>query len=344
MAKKDGETVALRAYRRIGAALPKGIAGYFARRLEVAGIREEPRVWLGMRTLLAFCVGSILMLAYLIKYNPIATPLTSAITIALIASGFGATAILIYLRLYFRIADRTTAVEKALPDFLLLTVSNLRSGLSPFEAFVSASRPEFGALHEEVRLAAAKAGGTASLEDALERIGRRFDSPVLSRTISLFTKGIRAGGRLTSLLESNAEEVRRIQDLRAELATSTRTYVIFLGFIIILVMPFLLSVSTQFLAVFISLQSQGAASGGTIPGNVPTFSGKVTITLGEMTMIAIATLAITSLLASSLLGMIMRGNALYGLKYFPIFVLASIAFFFAARTVVGSMLSAFGGP
>jgi pilus assembly protein TadC len=340
--KEESKVLAFRAYRRIGAALPKGVVAYFEKKLKFAGIRDEPRVWLGMRAMLAFSIGSILTLLYLIIYNPIATPESGTITLSLLVGGLIAVIVLFYLKLYLRIADRTNAVEKVLPDFLLLTVSNLRAGMSPFAAFVSASRPEFGALYDEVRLSTAKAGGTASLVDALNEIGDYFDSSILRRTVNLFGKGIRSGGQLTKLLNSNAEEVRRIQDLRAELATSTRTYAIFLGFIIVIVMPFLLSVSTQFLMVFLKLQKESDGQQVSIPGNVPTFAGKVLIDLDQMLLISIGTLVLTSLLASSLLGIIIRGKPIYGVKYFPIFATASIIFFFIAKGVIGTFLSAFG--
>lgn len=342
MASKDGRIVSLRPYRRIGAALPEPVLRHFERKLRHAGIHEEARVWLGMRVLLAFCAGAILMLAYLIIYNPFATPESAATVLVLIAAGFLMSFALSYLALYFRIADRASGVEKALPDFLMLTVSNLRSGMSPFPAFVGASRPEFGALHEEVLTSTAKASGTSSLVDALGEIGENFDSAILRRTINLFAKGIRSGGQLTKLLHSNAEEVRRIQDLRAELTSATRTYTIFLGFIIILVMPFLLSVSSQFLAVFLKLQSESSGQDNSALGDIPTFAGKVLITNEEMFAVSIATLVLTSLLASSLLGIVIRGRALYGVKYFPMFAAASIAFFFVARSIIGSFLSAFG--
>ncbi|MEW6722252.1 MAG: type II secretion system F family protein [Candidatus Micrarchaeota archaeon] len=331
-----------RPFRRIGAALPGPVLAHFARKLRHAGIREDVRVWLGVRTLLAFCAGSVLMLLYLIIYNPIATPESALIVCGLVSGGFAASGALTYLGLYFRITDRTSAVERILPDLLMLTVSNLRAGMSPFSAFVSASRPEFGALHREVMVSAARASGTSSLVDALREIGENFDSPVLGRIITLFAKGIRSGGTLTKLLHSSAEEVRNIQDLRAELASATRTYVIFLGFIIVLVMPFLLSVSLQFLTVFLRLQAETGSEEAVPIGDIPSFAGAVLITAQEMEAVSLATLVITSMLASCLLGIVVRGRALYGLKYFPWFAIASALSFFMARAVVGSFLSAFG--
>jgi hypothetical protein len=246
-----------------------------------------------------------------------------------------------YLLLYFQIADRTSEVEKVLPDFLLLTVSNLRAGMPPFTAFVHAARPQFGPLYEEVKFSTAKAGGTASLVDALNEISDYFDSQVLKRTVNLFTKGIKSGGQLSKLLNSCADEIRRIRDLRAELNTSTRTYTIFLGFIIIVIMPFLLSVSTQFVTIFLALQPTDTDLDIENMANIPSFSGKILITPEEMIAVSIATLLVTSLFVSGLAGIISKGKALYGVKYFPVFALASIVAFIIARMFIGGIFASF---
>ncbi len=253
-------------------------------------------------------------------------------------------AIAYYLFLYFRIANRTAAVEKILPDFLLLVLSNLRAGMSPFSAFVHAARPEFGPLYAEVRRSAGRAGGGTSLPDVLNDVGSKFDSKVFKRTIALFAKGINSGGQLGKLLKSSADEIRHIQDLRAELITATRTYTIFLGFIIVIIMPFLLGVSTHFVTIFTHVQNEaGTGTSDVIVGNVPSLSGKISITADEMVLTSVAALLSTSLLVSGLMGIIGRGNAVYGVKYFPVLSIASILLFFLAKTVVASLLSGFTG-
>ncbi|VVC02938.1 Type II secretion system (T2SS), protein F [Candidatus Bilamarchaeum dharawalense] len=341
--KKEKKSImGQRPYRRIGMALPKGIVGIFRKKLLHAGVREDVEIWIGKRVLLSLCVGIILVMIYLILYNPITSTETSLIALGLFISGTIPVFALSYLVLYFQIADRTSSLEKVLPDFLLLTASNLRAGMSPFAAFIGAARPEFGALYDEVKLSTGKASGTASLIDSLQEVQLYFDSPILKRTIGLFVKGIRSGGHLAKLLNSSAEEIRRIQDLRAELTTATRSYTIFLGFIVVLVMPFLLSVSTHFLAVFLKIQPENDLGNGSLAANLPSFSGKVLITPDQMFLASIAILVLTSLLMSCLIGIIGKGRILYGIKYFPIFAMGSVGFYFFARMVIGSFLSGFG--
>ncbi|MFH1521030.1 MAG: type II secretion system F family protein [Candidatus Micrarchaeota archaeon] len=335
-------TMQQRPYRRIGSAIPEGIRQMFKKKLTHAGIREDVETWLGKRILLSLAIGMILLVLYLIIYDPITSIETSGIAISLFFASAIPIFIFAYLKLYFQIADRATALEKVLPDFLLLTASNMRAGMSPFAAFIGAARPEFGALYEEIRLSAGKASGTASILDSLQEIQTHFDSKILKRTIGLFVKGIRSGGHLAKLLNSSADEIRKIQDLRAELTTTTRSYTIFLAFIIVLIMPFLLSVSTHFLTVFLKIQPGEEMSSADIVGGLPSFSGKVLITPDQMFLTSVVVLVLTSLLMSCLIGVIGKGRIIYGVKYFPIFAVCSVCFYLVAKFVVGTLLAGFG--
>ena len=330
-----------RVFRRIGKGLPKTVVVFFKDKLTFAGVREEVQVWIGKKALLAFFVGAIALLSYLIYYNPATTIQSIAIATALFCSGFFVITLLSYLGLYFKIVDRTAAMERVLPDFLLLTVSNLRAGVTPFTAFVHAAIPEFGPLYEEVTQAAAKTGGSTSLVEVLNEISNHFDSEALRRTVMLFAKGIRSGGQLAKLLTSSAEEVRRIQELRAELTTATRTYSIFLGFIVVIVMPFLLAVSTHFVTIFFKLQAETTTPEVSL--NVPSFSGKILLNPDQIGVISVGTLLLTCIFVSGLVGIITRGKVLYGAKYLPLYTTGSWIFYFIAKTVVGAVLAGFAG-
>ncbi|MFH0738186.1 MAG: type II secretion system F family protein [Candidatus Micrarchaeota archaeon] len=338
--KADGLLSRQRTSRRVGAALPKSLRDRFVVLLRFAGIREDARTWLGMRLLIAFLIGSILIALYLIAFNPYTSIGTLSVAIALFLSGLGLTSAVSYLQLYYRISDRTAKMEEILPDFLLLTASNLRSGSSPFAAFYHAARPEFGPFYEEVMLCTAKSGGKTPLPVTLTEVSSYFDSQVLRRSVNLFVKGLRSGGHLARLLTSIAQEVRRIQDLRAELTSSTRAYTVFLMFILVVVMPFLLSISSHFVAVFIKINSESIASDDAVSG-LPIFMGKLSITVADMQAIAIASILLSSFFVSMLIGIIAKGKAAYGIKYFPVLVIAASLMYLLAKAFIEGFLSGF---
>jgi hypothetical protein len=109
-------------------------------------------------------------------------------------------------------------------------------------------------------------------------------------------------------------------------------------------MPFLLSVSNQFITVFLSI-NVGSDSGLDTSSleNLPSFSGNISITPDQMFIVSIATLVMTNAFVSILIGLIGRGNAFYGLKYFPLFAVGSVIMFFLMKAMISNMFSAFSG-
>ncbi len=317
-------------YRALGNKFPENMHGSIAVKLAHAGVEGDSSLWFGSRLLLIVLFSLVGSVGYLNFDRHGYLP-----AVALFLALFFLLSFIVYINIFFIINARANKVEKALPDFLMLIVSNLRAGMTPFSAFVNAARPEFGPLYEEVEYAAKKVGGKRTIDTAFIELSNKFNSELFKKTVDLFLKGLKSGGQLAKLLTANSEEIRRIQDLRAELIASTKTYTIFLAFIVVVVMPFLLGVSSNFLLTFIDIQSQ---IGSAATQSLPIFTGKVSITPQEMQNIAVAALLITSLLASFFMGIVSSGKPLYGLKYYPFLVLASLAFFFVTKSIIGQLV------
>ncbi len=330
-------------YRRIASIAPKGLVSHIRKEQMLAGVHADPIDVAGGWLLLYLLYGLVTAGAYAVLVHR-AGPWSMSDYIMLFdifLAGLVACAIVLEMSTYYSIRGRASKMESVLPDFLLLVASNLRAGMTPFVAFTRAARPEFGELSVEVTHAASNLSSTASLNDALDELSKRFDSTILRRVVVVFKKGVRSGGKLASLLVSSAEDIRRIHDLQSELVISTRTYAIFLGFIIIIIMPFLLALSGQFVAMFLQVKAQTATAGISVSHAIPMFSGDILVTTTDMTNLGYVSLVMTSILVSCLAGVIMSGRALDGVKYAPVFIIMSILMFMVSRVLIGGMLSSF---
>jgi len=328
-------------YRRLATAVPNGIIRHLESRMQVAGIRADVKELAGSWLLASLSLGMLLVLIYVLLVHGVNKSWfleNYAIAFDYFLIGFVVTVLMLELSTYYAIRDRAMSMEKVLPDFLMLIASNMRAGLTPFTSFVRAARPEFGALSKEVSIAASHLSSSASLDDSLDELSKRFESTMLVRVVVLFKKGAKAGGRIATLLASSAEELRKIQDLRMELVETTRVYAIFLAFIVAVVMPFLLSVSTQFVTMFLAIKAQMGDTTISSVRSIPMFSGSILITPDEMVIIGYAALIMTSILVSALTGVIASGRPLDGLKYAPIFALVSTIMFTISRIVIGGLL------
>jgi len=336
-------------YRRFATFVPQFQITRVSQLLASAGIEADPDLWMGSRVLIALLFSFI---GFLIPFSVLRligfysfdfAYMTQADLLFVLGLSIGAAlvsflgaVILIYLHLYYIINDRTKRVEEILPDFLLMVSANLRAGLTPFSAFQVSARPEFGPLEKEIKIVAQKSLGSESFTEALMQLTERIDSNLLRRTIVFFEEGLRSGGKLADLLETSAEEIREMENLRRELVLNTRTYTIFLLFVLIFGMPLLLSISGQFLITF------GKIQGDIRPDDINSMTSitapQVTISEDFVEKIGIVIIVVTSLLVSILVGVIGEGKLLYGLKYFLPLAVATGAMFFVFRFLIGSFI------
>lgn len=323
------------------------------RLLVYAGMSQSADIWLGGRVVVASAVGllcSFLPVLAMVALNSDLgwgtlkkpnIPLTVAVMALSAACGFGAVLGFAYLHLYYVIHDRTRRIEEILPDFLLMVAAHMRAGLTPFAAFQSAARPEFGPLETEVKSIAAHSMGTESFTESLQQLSEHIDSSVLRRTMAFFENGLRSGGKLANLLETAADEIRDLDELRRETVLNTRTYTIFLVFILVGGLPILLGISTEFLSIFTKMQNQ--ISGDALKGVGSMMSPSINISEDFVAKMAVVIIVLTSIMVSIFIGVISEGKLLFGLKYSPPLAILSYAVFFAVRTVLHGFLGAFFG-
>lgn len=336
-------------YRRFATIVPEYSYSRIGKMLGYAGIDEEPEVWIGVRVLLAilcFVIGalvplSILRLMGFYSFEFSAMTLSNMVFLASLSIAFGIAFLLLsiflfYLHVYYLTYDRTKRVEEVLPDFLLMIAAHLRAGLTPFAAFQAAARPEFGPLQKEIRVVATKTLGSISFTDALSQLTERIDSNILRRTVVFFDEGLRSGGKMAQLLETSATEMRESDKLKRELILSTRMYTIFLISILIIGLPLLLAISSQFLVTFSGIESQLAQGevGGITTVTIPTIS----IDPGFVGNIALVIIVGSSLFISIFIGVIAEGKLLYGLKYFPVLAISSWIIFLIFRFAMASFI------
>lgn len=321
-----------------------------ARLLAYAGIDTNPKVWLGSRLLIIFLFGlvgflipfSIFPFLDMREFGILGDPSLASRTIVGLLFGFVFSlfvALLFYMHLYYLISERAQRVEAILPDFLLMVAANLRSGMTPFAAFQASARPEFGPLQSEIIYVSSLSMGNESFSDALRELTMTIDSAILRRVVVFFENGLRAGGKLAYLLETSAEEIRETEEMKRQMMVNTKTYAIFVAFILIFGLPLLLAISTQFLTIFTKVQtSLGSTSGSSAFPSIPT--PKINIDVKFIDQLSYFLIIGNSVFTSILVGIISRGKILYGLKYSPPLAFASLLFFFIFKALIGGFLEA----
>ena len=322
-----------------------------AQLLAYAGVDTNPEIWLGSRiiiVLLAGLMGAMLPLSLFRLFDlsayPILAPATLAGKLVLsFASGLFFSllaAVLVYMHIYYLVAERTARVDAVLPDFLLMVAANLRSGMTPFSAFQASARPEFGPLQTEILYVSSLSLGSESFADALRQLTATIDSAVLRRTLLFFENGLRSGGKLAYLLETSADEIRETEEMRQQMIVNTKTYAVFVAFILVFGLPLLLAISSQFLGVFTRIQANlGGASSSPIAGLA---MPKISLNPQFIDQMSLVVIVGTAMLTAVLVGVISEGKMLFGLKYFPPLAIAALFIFWICSTVLGGFIGALG--
>jgi len=262
-----------------------------------------------------------------------------------VIGGFGLPMIFISLRA----ERRKNQMEKVLPDALKLVSSNIRSGHTIEKAFLLSARDEFGPLAEELRLTAMEMYGGNSVEDSLRKLESRVKSELFQETLKLLIDGIQAGGEKADLLESSADDIRSSMELRKEIQSSIRMYVIFIVMVAVFGAPILFSVSV-YMAETTTNMWEGSDMGDVGGGGMGGVGGQIGFDLSfEAPQVDVAMfetfsyLAIitTNVFAALIISEIRNGNIKQGIKYAPLFSGASVILYYVVNLGIGTALGGF---
>ncbi len=322
-------------YERIAHKLPKGFRENLQRTLRYAGF-DEHRInkFIGFMVLFSMGVGIVGgILLYLFGFEIwAAAGGVIAGAVALIVTQTGASLI----------GDtRARNIEVVLPDCLQLIAANIRAGVTVDQAIWLSARPEFGILEDEIRKVGAKTIGGKTVKDALIEMTEHIASDILHRAIMLLNEGMEAGGELAKLLEETASNIRTQQMLRKEIRAAVTMYTMLILFAAVLGAPVLFAVSIQFVIAIGELWGPANFGNTQAMGGFGIFkmASGPSISPDVLLYFALSAVTITTLFGGMIISMVQYGQARRGIKYAPILMLAALAVFFTARSVVSGMLS-----
>ncbi|MEK6876560.1 MAG: type II secretion system F family protein [Nanoarchaeota archaeon] len=250
--------------------------------------------------------------------------------------------VVFYIAVDLKIFKRKGDIEDVLPDYLQLTASNIKAGMTIDRALWYAVRPRFGVLANEIETVAKETMRGEDLKTALKKFADKYDSVLLKRSISLLIEGIEAGGEIGDLLNKIAINVQENKLMRKEMSANVTTYIIFITFSTVLAAPVLFALAGILIKVISSLGSTlgdvgfAAATSGFAIG----FSGSG-INYNDFRIFAIVSLIITSFFSAIIISTIKRGNAKSGFRFIPIFIVVTVTLFLIADKVLGKLMGVF---
>ncbi len=253
---------------------------------------------------------------------------------------FLATFLFFHGLLYLAVERRTRYVESILPDALQLVAANIKSGFIPSRALVLSARKEFGPLSEGIKNVGKEMMTGKSLQESMGEMTKTIKSEVLETTVTLVTKGVRAGGQLVSLFEETAIDIRRKEVIKKEVRANIMMYAIFIGFAGCMGAPILYALS-GFLVGTISRLGGMVSVPAEATAKMPLkMNFGIGISPEFLLIFSVAAILITTIFGGLIIGLISSGKEKDGIKYIPILAITSLAVFFVTGFMINMM---FGG-
>ncbi len=286
--------------------------------------------------------------SYLFLYNIAFSALIAAIfrSVLLFFGLFIAFHIIIYFWLLVYSDKKAKFIEDVLPDALLLMSTNLRSGFTTDRALLLAARPEFGPLKDELNIVGRQITAGMPIENALQGIMKRVRSEKLVKTLNLIISGIRSGGELAELLQQTASDLKNQSLVDKKVRSSVFMYVIFIFIATMFGAPLLFAMSTFLVeTVYNTLKNVDIPANVAASYSLPVAFNTASLEPSFVINFVIAMLITSSIFGSFTMGLINKGREREGIKYIPVLLVGSIAFYFIIRAGIKVLLAGlFSGP
>jgi len=235
------------------------------------------------------------------------------------------------------IDKRAGSVEKILPDALQLMAANSRAGYIPSRALLMSARPEFGILSESIKTAGKEMMAGKCLKDSIEYIHKNIKSDMLKRTLKLISEGIRSGGHFASLLEENADDIRRVQIIKKEMRANVMLYIIFIFFAGAICAPLLYALSGFLIETIGGFGAMAQVPEGVMQEiSFINFSG-LDISQEFLFVFSLLAIVVTTVFSGLIIGLIGSGKERDGIKYIPILAIMALLIFLLSGSMIGSI-------
>ena len=146
-----------------------------------------------------------------------------------------------------RVQTAQNDMEEKFPDFLRDLAEYWKGGLSMTVAIQTLATSEYGALNHEVKKMSDQLSWGIKFSDVIKQFADRVGTPLVQRAIALIAEADRAGGKISDILVTAANDSRELKFLEGErrraigsyIAVIWTSYFVFLGVIVTLAVVFI---------------------------------------------------------------------------------------------------------
>ena len=227
-----------------------------------------------------------------------------------------------------RVEKKKNEIEEKFPDFLRDMAEYWKGGLSMTVAVQTLVKSEYGALNEEVKKMSDQLSWGIKFSDVIKQFSERVGTPLVKRAITLIAEADRAGGKISDILVTAANDSREIKFLEGErsraigsyIAVIWTSYFVFLGVITLLGKIFIPAIAKS------NSGDEGGGTGDTGGANI----GNMTIrSIDPLFFVTVFYYGVTmqALGNGSMAGLMQNGRFSAGFKHSGMMIVAALLAF-----------------
>lgn len=329
-------------YQYIARILPKRIRNSYCSLLEYSDIKIDREKFVGFVLLFGIGIAATIAIDIMFFFR---TGVEA--TIGLLIASYILFESAIYMWLVLKVSSKAAAVERVLPDALMMMSMNIKAGMTTDRALLESAKPEFGPLEAEIRKAGKQILAGKDVKLALLEMPKKIRSTLFERTTRLIVEGIESGGELADLLQQTAEYIETSKMTESEVKANVMMYAIFIFFAAGIGAPLLFGISTYLVQVLsvqyshFQLPSESLAVGAF--QGIKIMNMRISISSDFLFMFSITSLLITSFFGGLIIGLVKDGEEKQGVKYIPILIAISLSVFFIVRMMIAGLLGGLAG-
>ena len=179
------------------------------------------------------------------------------------------------------------------------------------------------------------------MREALDNLRGRVKSEIFQDALKILSDAIKSGGNTADLLESSAEDIRSSLELREEINSSIRMYVIFILMAAVFGAPILFSITIYMSETTTQLWADNDLSTGGnefATGNTGLQFQQPQVNTDFLVQFSIMALFITNFFGSLVISQIRNGNLKEGIRYMPMTITTALVLFMVVKSALGGLL------
>ncbi|MFH1780334.1 MAG: type II secretion system F family protein [Candidatus Micrarchaeota archaeon] len=175
--------------------------------LESAGMYVSPEAYLAFATVISVSLAFLSLIFTIFVATLLGDPMIYGLAVVVAVLVWIFTAVVVLMYPVLKASERASQIDRALPFALRQLSTQVKAGVSFYQALLSVSNSQYGILSDELHIVLRDLDSGLSIEQSLLRLMNRTKSKGLHKALQQILRTLRTGGNLSKIISDIADDV-----------------------------------------------------------------------------------------------------------------------------------------